>query len=366
MIRVPIVRILLLLSIAAAAALARTTDNVTQQLEAAPGGKLVVDVDFGTIDITGGGENRVDVQADRKIDCDDEAREKEYVAAAPITITKEGNVITLRARRGSDHHGWRGSGNVDMEARYRVTVPKSFDADLRTGGGNIAASELIGTMKADTGGGRLEFKQLRGVLNAKTSGGSVAVRGCEGPLNISTSGGGIEAAGGSGKIDARTSGGSIAVQDFSGDAKIETSGGKLTLININGAIRGRTSGGSIRATLAAPMPGDVDLATSAGSIEVVVPANAGVDLDAHASVGRVSTDLPFTGDRADRESLRGTLNGGGKSLQLRSGAGSITIRGAGHETGGVNEARARCEVSRPAAAVYNRRKFPPASTHRRS
>jgi hypothetical protein len=326
-----IARIVLLLFAIVRLAAATTTDNVTQHLDSAPGGKIVVDVDFGNVEVSAGSDNRVDVEAERRIDTDNEARERDYLAAAPITVTKEGNVVTVRARHQSGSRGWSWSGHTNIAAQYSVKVPKSFDADLRTGGGSISATELIGTVKADTSGGKLKFRQLRGALNGKTSGGSVDVKGCEGPLNVTTSGGGIDAAGGSGRIDARTSGGSIAVQDFSGDTNVETSGGRLTLLNINGNITGRTSGGSVRATLAAPVPGDVKLETAAGSIDIGVPANAGFNVDAEASVGHVSTELPFVGERGDRDTLRGTINGGGKSLQLRSGAGSIRIHAAGSQ-----------------------------------
>lgn len=325
-------RVAALLFALAVAASALTIDQVTRHLDASGGGHLVVDVDFGTIDVSAGADNSIDIEAERRIDSNDEAREKEYLAAAPITVFKEGNLITVRARRQREkHHGWSWH-HVNMDAHYNVKVPRSFDADLRTGGGSIMAKDLIGTLKADTSGGKLHFNQLRGALTGKTSGGSVDVHACEGPLNVQTSGGAIEAAGGSGRIDARTSGGSISVQDFSGDTNVETSGGGLKLININGNINGRTSGGSVRATLAAPVPGDVKLETSAGSIDIAVPPNAGFNVDAEASAGRVKTDLPFVGDRSsDRETLRGRINGGGKSLQLRSGAGSIVIRAAGND-----------------------------------
>ena len=41
---------------------------------------------------------------------------------------------------------------------------------------------------------------------------------------------------------------------------------------------------------------------------------------------RLTSELPFTGTRTDRDSMKGKINGGGKSLVLRSGAGSITIK----------------------------------------
>jgi DUF4097 and DUF4098 domain-containing protein YvlB len=132
-------------------------------------------------------------------------------------------------------------------------------------------------------------------------------------------------------LEAHTSGGSIVVRNFSGDTKVETSGGRLTFENINGKIFGRSSGGSISAKLKSPVPGDVNLETSAGSIDVLVPADAGLDVEAEASSGRVTSDLPFTGTRTDRDSMKGKINGGGKSLVLRSGAGSISIKPASAE-----------------------------------
>jgi hypothetical protein len=58
----------------------------------------------------------------------------------------------------------------------------------------------------------------------------------------------------------------------------------------------------------------------------MVPADAGLDIEAEASAGRVTSDLPFIGTRTDRDSMKGKINGGGKSVVLRSGAGSISIR----------------------------------------
>ncbi len=156
-------------------------------------------------------------------------------------------------------------------------------------------------------------------------------------MKVDTSGGRIESIDGSGTLEARTSGGSIVVRNFGGDTKVETSGGRLAFENINGKITGRTSGGSITARLRSPVPGDVDLETSAGSIEVTVPPDAGLNVEAETSSGRVTSDLPFVGTRTDRDSMKGQINGGGKSLLLRSGAGSISIKPAGAEVAAHDE-----------------------------
>jgi putative adhesin len=326
-----IIRALFFLFLAVSAASALTEENFSQTLDGSPGGRLIVDVDFGTIDVSAGPEDKVTVQAHRKIDSDNDGKEKEYFASTPVSVSKNGDTVTIRARRPNKDNGFNWSGRCNMDARYTVRVPKAFNSELRTGGGTIMVAEIIGTMSADTSGGKLKFTHLKGPTGATTSGGSIELNGCDGPLKVDTSGGRIEAIDGTGSLEARTSGGSIVVRNFGGDAKVETSGGRLAFENINGKIFGRTSGGSISAKLKSPVPGDVDLETSAGSIDVLVPPDAGLDIEAEASSGRVTSDLPFTGTRTDRDSMKGKINGGGKSLVLRSGAGSISIKPASAE-----------------------------------
>src|SRR5256886_10241321 len=61
-------------------------ENLSQQIDATPGGKLVIDVDFGTIDVGAGGDGKVVLEAHRMVEFGNEAKEKEYLAAAPITV----------------------------------------------------------------------------------------------------------------------------------------------------------------------------------------------------------------------------------------------------------------------------------------
>ena len=46
-----------------------------------------------------GPDDKITVAAHRKIDSDNDAQEKEYLASAPVTVSKEGNTVTVRARR---------------------------------------------------------------------------------------------------------------------------------------------------------------------------------------------------------------------------------------------------------------------------
>jgi len=143
-----ILRVLFLLAVAVSTAAALTEENVSQTLDGAPGGRLIVDVDFGTIDVSSGPDDKISVVAHRKIDSDSDAQEKEYFASTPVSVTKNGDVVKVRARRQNKDKNLNWSGRCNMDARYTVRVPKAFNSELRTGGGTImVADESGGTAK---------------------------------------------------------------------------------------------------------------------------------------------------------------------------------------------------------------------------
>ena len=87
----------------------------------------------------------------------------------------------------------------------------------------------------------------------------------------------------------------------------------------------------IRYLLTSPSPNVAEAAHSSVPEMLGYWKDAGLDVEAEASSGRVTSDLPFVGIRTDREQMKGKINGGGKSLFLRSGAGSITIKPSSNE-----------------------------------
>ncbi|HEY4282455.1 MAG TPA: DUF4097 family beta strand repeat-containing protein [Chthoniobacterales bacterium] len=319
----------LLLVGSAITASAASEEIIQRHFTAAPGGKVIVDVDFGVVEITGGADDKtIGVNARRSVDIADKAREKEFIAAAPITITEENNVLTLRAH--SDRKWKWNDSHTRMNAHYSVQVPKNFNADLHTGGGEISVSDLTGHVVSNSAGGRLKFTRVHGPTDGRTSGGAVELTDCEGTIKIQTAGGHIDSMGGNGSLDAQTAGGQMSVRGFAGRIDISSNGGQLRLDQITGPLNAKTLGGEINAAISSAT--DVKLETNAGAITVAVPANGGFNVDARSTIGDVSTDLPVNAKHKDRETLVGSLNEGGKTLFLRTGAGSIHIKAAGAQT----------------------------------
>jgi hypothetical protein len=308
-----------------ATAMASTEEHLAKSFAVQSDGKLVVEVDMGSIQVATNGGKEVQVDVWRKIGRTRKADEEAYLKEHPVLFSQDGNTITVRCRNKSNS-SWNFTGRNQNEAKYLITVPAQFNARLGTSGGGISVKDLIGEVKAETSAGGLEFFRLRGPLDGSTSGGGVHVTDCEGKLRVETSAGGITVTGGSGSLKADTSGGPVEVTKFHGPANLQTSAGGITIEGVTGEIRGETSGGGIRASLPSPIIAPVKLETSAGGITVRVPSNAAFDLDAITSAGSVSSDLPVTvPGKQEHDHLKGTVNGGGKPIVLRTSGGGIHL-----------------------------------------
>lgn len=316
----------LLFLISSVAAPAATEEKLNQRFAAQQGGTVVVEVDFGSIDVSTNATSEVIVDVWRKIGRRKKADEEAFLRDNPVKFTQEGNTVTIRSP-GTSKWSWSLIGRNENDAKYTISVPAKFNAQIKTGGGGVRLVDLTGGMKAHTGGGGLSFARLHGALNGDTGGGGVTANDCEGALNFRSGGGGIEVSGGSGSLAGTTGGGSVSVRKFQGAAHVTTGGGGLIIENVDGGVDASTGGGSIRAVLPSELADAVKLSTGGGGISVGVPAIAAFNLDAKTSGGNVSTDLPVTMvGKMEEGRLQGPVNGGGKAVQLRSGGGSIHLK----------------------------------------
>jgi hypothetical protein len=313
--------------ISSLAATAATEEQLNKKFTVQTGGKLVVDVDFGSIIVSPSSNGDVNVDVWRKISRKNKVDEEAFLRDNPISVSQQGDTVTVRSRRKSQsarHRFWVSSDN--NEAKYVVTVPAQFNAQLKTSGGGISVRDLTGEVNANTSGGGVELMGIHGSLDGDTSGGDIRVTDCHCEIKTHTSGGGLTVTGASGSLNGGTSGGGITIKDFHGPARVETSGGDLSFQGIVGNIEGSTSGGSIATILSSPLDGDVRLETSGGDVTARVAADVAFDLDAETSGGTVNSELPVTvTGKLDHARLKGAVNGGGKLVRLRTSGGSIHV-----------------------------------------
>jgi DUF4097 and DUF4098 domain-containing protein YvlB len=130
-------------------------------------------------------------------------------------------------------------------------------------------------------------------------------------------------------LDIEDTNGAVEVSDVRGSHEIRTTNGHITLARCAGDVDAETTNGGINAELLSVTPGkSVRLETTNGGIHLAAPSSLAAEIDAANSNGSINTELPVTSTHMSRHSLRGTINGGGPSLRLRTTNGSIDIRAA--------------------------------------
>jgi DUF4097 and DUF4098 domain-containing protein YvlB len=176
-----------------------------------------------------------------------------------------------------------------------------------------------------------------GALKAETAGGDVVVGGATGQVLARTAGGQIQIGPTGSSVRAETAGGSIRLHGARGRVVAETAGGSIDLLEVESAVRASTAAGRILAEFNCTKKtfGPSQLETSMGDVYVYLPTNVPITIDAaiETAAGReIHSDFPLD-IQGDKEELvpstlrgRGTLNGGGEVLKIRTVAGNIEIR----------------------------------------
>ncbi len=128
-------------------------------------------------------------------------------------------------------------------------------------------------------------------------------------------------------LDVENVNGAIRVTDVSGKHDLETTNGKIEVARCAGSLEASTTNGAISAELTKVTKGEpLRFSTTNGRIEVALPSSLAVDVDAGTTNGSIKSDLPVATTRIDKNSLRGTINGGGTPLRLRTTNGGISIK----------------------------------------
>ncbi|MFI5252268.1 MAG: DUF4097 family beta strand repeat-containing protein [Bacteroidota bacterium] len=272
--------------------------DIEKKFNVQPDGDLRIDADEGEVRITGTDSNEVSVHVLMRGDRD---RVDQY----HVNITQDGNTVRIEGRADRRHFRFWEDGSLDV--KFEISVPKKFNLDLQTAGGNLVLRTVEGTINGTTSGGDLDVMDIKGRVKLETSGGDVLIKNAEGDLNFVTSGGNIDGS------------------DIAGDLVTETSGGNIDLKNVDAKLRASTSGGNIE--VSASSNKGVTLETSGGNVRVRMPNSISADVDASATGGDVDCSLQFSGKIKDGD-MHGTINGGGNMIRARTSGGNIYISAA--------------------------------------
>ncbi|MFZ0523664.1 MAG: hypothetical protein WAL95_21730 [Candidatus Acidiferrales bacterium] len=156
-----------------------------------------------------------------------------------------------------------------------------------TGGGHITTGSIEGSATLHTSGGHIRVASVNGIARVSTGGGNVSVEHSGSELLAETSGGQIEVGETAGLVRARTGGGGIRVVRVSGPTDLQTSGGSIYLTQVDSAVKASTGAGGITAWFVAPAkkPDQCELQSGEGDIVVYIPRELPITIDAQVQAG---------------------------------------------------------------------------------
>jgi len=218
-----------------------------------------------------------------------------------ITILQRGNDVIASVEQKKKNTGFFSD---KMNFSYKVYLPETMSTELKTLGGNVKLSGLIGEHMAKTSAGNIELTNLKGRIGAYTSSGNIDISQCKGI------------------IMAQTQSGDIHLKGSAGEMRLKTSAGNIISTQTSGSFVARTARGDIRAQFTEVGEG-ISMETNLGNVYAGIPSGAGFDLFAAALYVELETGA-FFGEKSPQE-VDGRLNGGGTPLQLQAPAGTVTI-----------------------------------------
>src|ERR1051326_5089717 len=336
--------------------------NIEKTLQVAPGGQFTLQADRGSVEVNTDQGNQVQVHVFRKVSGGTKANADELFANHEVTLTQDGNKVLVVAKNKTNKHFSWSINRPGMEVHYVINIPKKFDVELKTAGGNVQLADLDGEALAHTSSGSIKVGHVSGKLEttdaggdifvveagqnlvAKTSSGSVHVEKAAGSAEISDAGGNIRVEEAGADLTASTSSGSIKIGGTKGNVELRNAGGDVTIESAGGNVKASTSSGSIRVSSAkgkqvvlkdaggnievGDAGGDVSVETSSGSIKVRAAKGAVIAKDAGGDVtlGEIGGDLV-----AQTSSGSVKVKAAKGKLEIKDSGGNVFVDEAGSD-----------------------------------
>ena len=218
-------------------------------------------------------------KADVLVVVEKRGRDHDDVAAIEVKAEQHGDRIEVTVSEPKrDHTGFNFHFH-NRSAKLIVSVPASSDVSAKSGDGSIDIERVAGHVQLRSGDGSIRGRMLGGDVEANTGDGSI-------------------------KLDGKLT-----------SVRVHTGDGSVTIHADSGSTPGA----------------DWDIVTGDGSVTLEVPDGFGAELDAHTGDGGIHMrDLTLTNVTGNigKNNLRGRLGDGGRSVRVRTGDGSITLKRA--------------------------------------
>ncbi len=257
-------------------------ENFERTVQLQPEGTISLGNIAGDIEVTTWGQPQVLIQAVKVSRAADMQTAQENAAAVEIEVQAAADAVDIQTLYPHAEN------NLNVSVFYTLTVPDHASLDIASVSGNIHAA------------------------------------GCGGTSDLHSVSGDVRAERVSGSIHTKSVSGNVLVDQATQDAECESVSGSVEARNIGGETFAKTVSGPITVAYS---QGSVSAESVSGGLQVTEPANANFDLEASTCSGRLTSDFEVGGFQSESgREMQGTVNGGGKTVKLRSFSGRVEVK----------------------------------------
>jgi DUF4097 and DUF4098 domain-containing protein YvlB len=248
---------------------------------------------------------------------DIDQRVKQIAANPPITQT--GDIVTINRHESSDLFD-----NVSID--YDVILPHTASLTARIGSGDLQIVGVDNLTSASSGSGSIHVDNAGANVHLSAGSGSIDASHLGPHVEIRTGSGSIHALDVHGAATLETGSGSQELSlSAPGDVTSRSSSGGVRISGVSGALRASAGSGTIEVT--GNPTSDWRLQTGSGGVHLATDASAHFTLEADTGSGGVKVNRPVVMQGSlNRHHVSGTVNGGGPTVRVTTGSGSVTVR----------------------------------------
>ncbi len=237
-----------------------------------------------------------------------------------------GRLVVTNANARVKVGGVKGSARV--KNGFGEILARDVRGDLEVENNNAAVTidDVGGSVDARTGFARLEVRQVGRGVSVTNANGDVVVADAGGSVAVKSSFGLVQADR-VGSLRVENANGAVRASAVKGPADLQTTFASISLAGVGGDVAVRGQNGSVEVSgLASGACHRVSVATSFAPLRLTLPQGLGLDVSAHTSFGRIDSQVPITTTGvASKDSLVGTIGGGGCAVTVSNSNGDITL-----------------------------------------
>ncbi len=207
---------------------------------------------------------------------------------------------------------------------YRVSIPSSFNANVKLKSGDITIGELAGDVTANTDFGAIKIGHTKGNLKVVGRGGCINLtEGCTGGADVEGVNADVYAANIGESSQLRLSGGNVWIGECPGEIYAQTSGGDINVENVLGKVAGFALDGDVEVRLDKSPAADCRFGTTGGELSMLVSTEVAATI--HTTEEGLDGFEPMESEDAEQQLHERKLNGGGPIVSAKIDSGELSF-----------------------------------------